>query len=262
MGIDRLEELTNFVFSVYYSRFDAAAWAEAEDDLQHMLDDDRLYAGDARVFAAIARSGVILSTGRAIEATNLLLPIERDFGVSVAHAAGERGARCGTNRVFEIARLATSSQAVRSEQIPVEAIPAITCAVVRQLVRVTSAEPGNFWVASMDVRALDLFRRRGFCFEDVGETDPSYIGSPTTPVILSMDDFEQRLWAMSPTNHAEYFGFDQANRSRKRQVQGPQSQLLSPSPNHGISSRRTASGAEIADGPRPLRRSPGRLLVA
>ncbi len=234
IGRDRLEELTDFVFSVYYRRFDSSAWVEAADDLQHMLDDDLLYADFAQVFAAVAPSGAILSTARAIEAVDLPLPIERDFGVSVATAAGERSAEQRTRRIFEIARLATSSPTIRNEQISAHAIPAITDAVVCQLVRVTTAEPGNFWVASMDVRALGLFRNRGFCFEDVGATDPNYIGSPTTPVILSMDAFRSEMMSTGQDQYAQYFEAGVSLGAHPHPSQRATSQLSLPSVSRGV----------------------------
>jgi hypothetical protein len=86
-----------------------------------------------------------------------------------------------------VARLATDPTAVRAAGLPREAIPRVTDTMLAAIVACTSATRDSGWVASMDVRALEIIRRRGFGFVDVGETDPTYLGSPSTPVALSID---------------------------------------------------------------------------
>lgn len=201
LGRDRLEDLTRFVFSVYYTRFDPENWADSGEDFQLMLADDEYFAANSTVFAAIGHSGRILSTARAIERRQKPLPIERDFGVSL-HALTALGP---VHRVFEVARLATDPQAVVAEGLSRQHIPRITDAVITRIIRTTAQENGNFWVASMDVRALALFRSRGFAFVDLGETNPAYLGSPTTPVALSIDACRAAFWQESRSRYDHYF---------------------------------------------------------
>ena len=196
IGRDRLEELTEFVFSIYYSHFATDGWQDPDGDLQHMFEDDRRYAPQARVFAAVGSSGAILSTGRIME---------RDFAIPVVETARALAGGCAVNRIFEVARLATSSAAITAERISREAIPEITDSVIREITLTSSRDRGNFWVASMDNRALGLFRHRGFAFEQLAETDPNYLGSPTTPVMLSIDACREAFRAESLEKHNHYF---------------------------------------------------------
>lgn len=206
IGEDRLEELTRFVFSVYFTHFADGAWQpESAADFQKMLRDDRALAHRSTVFAAISNQGTLLSTGRAIERRRDPLPIERDFGISPQQFAQTLPAGLQMHRVFEVARLATDSAAVLSEGMAKSSIPLITDAVVRQIVECTCGEQGNLWVASMDVRALALFRSRGFEFVDVGETNPAYLGSPTTPVALSIDHCREQFRLHRQPAFSHYF---------------------------------------------------------
>jgi hypothetical protein len=205
IGRDRLEELTRFVFNVYYSHFDTAEWVDPDGDLAHMLEDDRMYAPQARVFAAIGHSGAILSTARTLERGTVELPIERDFCIPIYDAATGYSGGHRVNRIFEVARLATSATAIVNERIPREIIPQITDAVLQQVTLASSRDPGNFWVASMDNRALALFRHRGFAFQQLADTDPNYLGSPTTPVLLSVDTCRQEFLQADFAKHDHYF---------------------------------------------------------
>jgi len=207
IGRDRLEELTRFVFSVYYARFDATNWAEAGDDFAHMLDDDIALAPYATIFAAVAPSGRILSTARAIERRDVPLPIERDFGLSIHTLSETFGPRYPVvNRVYEVARLATDVAAICQEGFSRETIPAITESVLGEIIRRTAVDGRNVWVASMDTRALALFRSRGYAFMDVGETNPAYLGSPSTPVALPVEAWRSHLRETQPKRYAALFG--------------------------------------------------------
>ncbi len=205
IGRDRLEELTQFVFSIYYSHFATDGWQDPDGDLRHMIDDDRAYAPHARVFAAVGRSGAILSTGRILEHSVVGLPIERDFSIPVLDTARTLAGERVVNRIFEVARLATSSSAIAAESISRATIPEITDSIIQQITLTSSHDSGNFWVASMDNRALGLFRHRGFAFEQLAETDPNYLGSPTTPVMLSIDACREAFRAESRAKHDHYF---------------------------------------------------------
>lgn len=206
LGRDRLEETTRFVFSVYYAGIEETRRGRAEDDFAHMLAEDVAHAPSAFVVAALAPSGRMLGTGRLIERRALPLPMERHFGLDVDHLPEGIPFGCGGwNRVFEVARLATDTRAARAAGIADARIPTIADAVVLELLR-RSAEPRNLWVAAMDVRALALFRRRGFCFLDAGRTVPSYLNSPTTPVVLPVDLCRFSMWAARRDRYEHYFG--------------------------------------------------------
>jgi hypothetical protein len=46
----------------------------------------------------------------------------------------------------------------------------------------------KLWIASIDADLLKVYRRwYEFQFEDIGKTDPDYMGGPTTPVMMDLD---------------------------------------------------------------------------
>lgn len=225
IGEDRLEELTRFVFSVYFTHFADGAWQpESAADFQKMLSDDKALAHRSTVFAAISNQGTLLSTGRAIERRRDPLPMERDFGISPQVFAKALPPGVAMHRVFEVARLATDGAAILSEGMAKSSIPQVTDAVVRQIVDCTCGEQGNLWVASMDVRALALFRSRGFEFVDIGQTNPAYLGSPTTPVALSIDHCREQFRLHRQPAFVHYFAHNpvaQVLRPAAPAVHGP-----------------------------------------
>lgn len=207
IGLDRLQDVTTFVFAVYYTRFGNEEWEpQAAADYAKMWRDDRQLAPQSRVFAAVSHDGTLLSTARTIERGHIPLPIERDFAVTQGALQRVLANPLPPRRVFEVARLATDPTAICASGIDKREIVAVTDSVITQVIAHTSREPGNVWVASMDVRALSLFRSRGFAFADLGPTDPAYLGSPTTPVALSIDRCRAELWARDRARHDHYFG--------------------------------------------------------
>lgn len=201
VGSDRAMETTRFVFEVYYDLFSKKY--EWEGEYEKMALDDQATMVHSTIYGAVSRENDLLATIRIIEKSDQLLPIERDFNLNVFNLCREKNIK--PNRIFEIGRLAKHPLRIKNAGIFGRQRLAIVDELIAQMVYTCSQEKGNVWVASIDVDVLTLLRSRGFHFTSIGETNNEYLGSPTTPVILSIDQCRNDIRDLNSERYAKYF---------------------------------------------------------
>jgi hypothetical protein len=194
--------LSDFVFDVYYRRFSRDyGWLGAER--AKMAEDDVALASRSRIWTAESPTGATLATIRAIEKSDAWLPIERDFGIDTSAVCRRAGVAAG--RVFEIGRLAKDDRALLAAGLTREQGALVVDALFARTVRATSVEPNNVWFIAVDARVLQLLRLRGFEFRALGEA-VDYLGSPTVPAFLAVDQAREMLRDRDPQRWLACFG--------------------------------------------------------
>lgn len=202
IGMDRALELTDFVFHVYYRKFaEKYGWQGEDYDKMHADDLDTLER--STIYAATDERGNYLATMRLIERNGQQLPIERDFGIDTQQLCWEQ--KLPTSRIYEVARLAKSAQAIEKAGFPAHWALSIVDRVIAAGVQEMVREDESVWFAGIDEQVLKLLRMRGFPFEPVGDT-VYYVGSPTSPVMLTSRECRAYMRAHIPEHHAFYFG--------------------------------------------------------
>ncbi|MFI5304447.1 MAG: hypothetical protein ACHQYP_06585 [Nitrospiria bacterium] len=201
IGSDRAMEITRFVFEVYFDLFSKKY--EWEGEYEKMVLDDQATMVNSTIYAALSREEDLLATIRIIRKSEQELPIEKDFDLNVLEICREKNIH--PNRVFEIGRLAKHPVRIKKAGILGRQKLAIVDELIAQMVYVCSQENGNIWVASIDVDVLMLLRSRGFHFSPIGKTNGDYLGSPTTPVILSIDQCRNDIRDLNTERYIKYF---------------------------------------------------------
>jgi hypothetical protein len=201
IGKERAIETTRFVFGVYFDLFSRKY--EWEGEFEKMVLDDQDTMAHSTIYGAISRENDLLATIRIIEKSDQLLPIEKDFNLNVFDICREKNIY--PNRIFEIGRLAKHPVRIRNSGISGCRRLAVIDELIAQVVYTCSQESGNVWVASIDVDVLTLLRSRGFHFSPIGNTNSEYLGSPTTPVILSVDQCRHDIQSLNSERYVKYF---------------------------------------------------------
>lgn len=200
IGEDRAEEMTAFVFEVYFNLFSKKYGWDGEFDRMRAGDRDTLTS--STIYAAIALN-LILATIRVIEkGCGRALPLEKDFGIDVFEICKSAGIHA--NRIFEIGRLAKSPFHIRQAGMRISREMEVVDSILAQTVIQCSQERGNVWFASIDTHALTVLRRRGFPFMAIGEA-VDYLGSPTVPVMLAVDHCRDVMQRSSMDRYHRYF---------------------------------------------------------
>ena len=187
IGEDRALEMTHFVHRVYDQRFgDHPQWQRGIE-LKKMLRDDEEALPYSSILCAFDCNGNPLATMRAIRKTPWFsLPVERDFRIDFGHYANRR--RVDAHDIFEIARLAKDDRAVIAAGVPPKDAIRVATDLIGHMVKATSYDPDNAWVAGIDNVVLGLLRSRGFQFEAAGRS-VFHLGSETTPVFLHVRQY-------------------------------------------------------------------------
>jgi hypothetical protein len=201
IGTDRAMETTRFVFDVYFDLFSRKY--EWDGEYEKMVLDDQATMVNSTIYAAFSRENELLATIRIIKKLDQLLPVEKDFNLNVFDICREKN--INPNRIFEIGRLAKHPLRIKNTGIFGRQRLAVIDELIAQVVYTCSQESGNVWVASIDVDVLTLLRSRGFHFSPIGKTNSEYLGSPTTPVILSIDQCRNDIRDLNSERYAKYF---------------------------------------------------------
>lgn len=201
IGTDRAMETTRFVFEVYFDRFSRKY--EWEGEFGKMVNDDQATLAYSTIYGALSPENDLLATIRIIEKTSQELPIEKDFNLNVFDVCREKN--INPNRIFEIGRLAKHPLKIRNAGIFGRHRLAVVDDLIAEVVNTCSRESGNVWVASIDIDVLALLRSRGFHFSPIGSTNSEYLGSPTTPVILSIDQCRNDMRGLNVERYAKCF---------------------------------------------------------
>jgi hypothetical protein len=201
IGTDRAMETTRFVFEVYFDLFSRKY--EWEGEFEKMAQDDQATMVNSTIYAALSREEDFLATIRIIRKSKQELPVEKDFNLNVLEICREKN--INPNRIFEIGRLAKHPARIKRAGLLGRQKLAVVDELIAQMVYACSQEIGNVWVASIDVDVLMLLRSRGFHFSPIGKTNGDYLGSPTTPVILSIDQCRNDIRDLNSERYVKYF---------------------------------------------------------
>lgn len=205
VGLDHASEMTQFVFDVYYRRFSTEhGWDGAE--YRKMLADDLATTPHSTVFAVRGQGGEWLAASRVIQRSSQTpLPIEADFSIAADEVCRNNWPHA--RHCYEAARLAKSEANIRDCGLSRLDSMVIGDTVIAYSVRHMHRLPGSICFASIDNAVLSVLRKRGFPFIDIGETNNDYVGSPTTPVAMSMEEAVENMFQNHPDSCAFYFPY-------------------------------------------------------
>ncbi|MBI1823372.1 MAG: hypothetical protein HY200_08940 [Nitrospirae bacterium] len=201
IGTDKSVETTRFVFEVYFELFSKKY--EWEGEFEKMVRDDQDTLIHSTIYGAYSHENSLLATIRIIEKSDQLLPIEKDFNLNILEVCREQNIQ--PNRIFEIGRLAKHPHKIKKAGIYGRRRLEVIDELIAQVVYSCSQDRENVWVASIDVDVLALLRSRGFHFVPIGKTNSEYLGSPTTPVILSIDQCRSDIRELNLERYEKYF---------------------------------------------------------
>jgi hypothetical protein len=201
IGVDRASDVTKFVFEVYYDRFSKEYQWEGE--YEKLESDDKAELWNSTIYAALNREGGILATIRTIERADCPLPIERDFNVDIFKVCREKS--LVPNRIFEGGRFAKSTEKAKKSGISRARSLALMEELLACTVYTCSQEKNNIWFSTIDTHVLYLLRSRGLRFSPIGETDMNYLGSPTVPVCLPIDECRDYMREFNYNRYLKYF---------------------------------------------------------
>lgn len=184
-----VKEIAEFVFRTYQKAFEKYGWVgNFEKDI---LEDDLAFLEHSSIWVARdIESNIIIGTMRLIHRDeNVVLPIERDFGIQITKIAEQFNLESNI-RVAEVARLAVDAGQTVSQIAP----NIISFSLIREGCLESEERGIDLWVASIDVEVWRWLQRRIFNFRQIGKIK-FYIGSPTVPVALSVSLGKQELAA-------------------------------------------------------------------
>lgn len=201
IGVDRSNDVTKFVFEVYFNRFSKEyKW---EGEYEKLEADDKSDLWHSTIYAALNQDGEILATIRTIERSDRPLPIERDFNVDIYKVCRERNLI--PNRIYEGGRFAKSTEKAKKSGISRTRSLALMEELLACTVYTCSRDTNNIWFSTIDVHVLYLLRSRGLRFTPVGETNDNYLGSPTVPVCLPIDECRDYMRDCNYSRYLKYF---------------------------------------------------------
>jgi hypothetical protein len=201
IGVDRVPDVTKFVFEVYFDRFSKEYQWEGE--YEKLDNDDKAALWDSTIYGALDNEGSILATIRTIERRKQPLPIERDFNVDVFQVCDDKN--LVPNRIFEGGRFAKSTEKAKKSGISRSRGLALMEELLACTVYTCSQEKNNIWFSTIDTHVLYLLRSRGLRFSPIGETDMNYLGSPTVPVCLPIDECRDYMREFNYNRYLKYF---------------------------------------------------------
>jgi len=201
IGVDRVPDVTQFVFEVYFNRFSKEYHWEGE--YEKLESDDNAVLWDSTIYAALDKEESILATIRTIERRGHPLPIERDFKVDVFQVCDD--INLVPNRIFEGGRFAKSTEKAKKSGILRSRGIALMEELLACTVYTCSQEKNNIWFSTIDTHVLYLLRSRGLRFSPIGKTDMNYLGSPTVPVCLPIDECRNYMREFNYIRYLRYF---------------------------------------------------------
>jgi len=202
VGQDRYPALTRFVFDVYFERY-ARLHDWDGSGFETFATDDQHYIPVTKAWAAVDTRGRTLATIRTIRRTRpATLPIERDFHLDIDAFAHTR--EWSVNHVFEVARVAKSDTALARANLHPKTGLTIVDDLFGHVVRDTCTPKNNLWTAAIDAAVLTLMHRRGFPFVQMAPA-VDYLGSPTIPVALAIEECRNWMRRQQPDSYARYF---------------------------------------------------------
>lgn len=191
LGQDRVDDFTHFVWDVFVRRIGKRqGWEAQQEELEEMLEEERLYAPRGIYFAACRKSDdQIVGAYRMVQwRTNHVFPVEKVFGINITQLALEK--RVSPHTIWHASQLAVDKEAIQAAGTSSKKVVfRIFCHSVDAM-RVAGA---NYTIAETDPQVERMLQRHDVKMQPISDF-ADYIGQTRVSLLDNRLCFESPLF--------------------------------------------------------------------